>query len=119
MDKYNCWYQSIENPENKYDIREIIYRCPKTGSLLEVEHDLDLLREKKPEEWKNLLSWVGGAGVEPAQHMRRSYSPLSSPMLSPPNHNVQSLPLVRQGNHLKCLLLLLFVTHQELYLLLL
>ena len=47
MDKYNFWYQSIENPENKYDIREIIYRCPKTGSLLEVEHDLDLLREKK------------------------------------------------------------------------
>ena len=70
MDKYNCWYQSIENPENKYDIREIIYRCPKTGSLLEVEHDLDLLREKKPEEWKNLFDqryrkqkWPYGSGV--------------------------------------------------------
>ena len=70
MDKYNCWYQSIENPENKYDINEIIYRCPKTGSLLEVEHDLDLLRERGPEEWKNLFderyrkqSWPYGSGV--------------------------------------------------------
>ena len=41
MHKYSCWFQSIENPEYKYDIDEVNNRCPKTGSMLEVEQDLD------------------------------------------------------------------------------
>ena len=56
MAKYNCWYQSIENPNHQYDIREIIYRCPKTGSLLEVEHDLEALKTRTPDYWKELFA---------------------------------------------------------------
>ncbi|MDG2006064.1 MAG: threonine synthase [Thermodesulfobacteriota bacteirum] len=70
MHKYSCWFQSIENPEYKYDIDEVIYRCPKTGSLLEVEHDLDELKKEKPKYWKDLFdsryrkqSWPYGSGV--------------------------------------------------------
>ncbi len=70
MAKYNCWYQSIENPNHQYDIREIIYRCPKTGSLLEVEHDLEALKTRTPDYWKELFAtryrkqqWPYGSGV--------------------------------------------------------
>ena len=70
MHKYSCWFQSIENPEYKYDIDEVIYRCPKTGSLLEVEHDLDELKKETPKYWKDLFdsryrkqSWPYGSGV--------------------------------------------------------
>ncbi|MFL2630959.1 MAG: threonine synthase [Thermodesulfobacteriota bacterium] len=70
MDKYNCWFQSIENSDYKYDINEVIYRCSKTGSLLEVEHDLNELKKKTPDYWKDLFdsryrrqSWPYGSGV--------------------------------------------------------
>ncbi len=70
MAEYNCWYQSIENPNHQYDIREIIYRCPNTGSLLEVEHDLEALKTQTPDYWKELFAtryrkqqWPYGSGV--------------------------------------------------------
>jgi threonine synthase len=70
MRKYSCWFQSIENSKYKYDIGEILYRCPTTGSLLEVEHDIDELKKDSPEYWKDLFdsryrkqSWPYGSGV--------------------------------------------------------
>ena len=70
MHKYNCWYQSIEDSNNRYNIREIIYRCPKTGSLLEVEHDLEELKTQTADYWKELFEkryrkqkWPYGSGV--------------------------------------------------------
>lgn len=70
MDKYSCWFQSIENPEYKYNIEDVIYRCSKTGSLLEVEHDIEELKKNPPEYWKELFdsryrrqSWPYGSGV--------------------------------------------------------
>ena len=41
---FNCWFQSIDDPNNKFPIDEIIYRCPDTGSLLEVAHDMEALK---------------------------------------------------------------------------
>ena len=70
MDNYNCWFQSIENTDYKYDINKVIYRCPKTDSLLEVEHDIEELKKKSPEDWKGLFDsryrkqgWPYGSGV--------------------------------------------------------
>jgi len=70
MDKYSCWFQSIENSEYKYNIEDVIYRCSKTGSLLEVEHDIEELKKNPPEYWKELFdsryrrqSWPYGSGV--------------------------------------------------------
>ncbi|MFQ5771811.1 MAG: threonine synthase, partial [bacterium] len=36
-------------------LSEIIYRCPKCGDLLEVQHDLDRLRSKAQQEWRKLF----------------------------------------------------------------
>ena len=49
MRNHSCWFQSIEDPKYKYDIGEILYRCPNTGSLLEVEHNVEELKKDSPE----------------------------------------------------------------------
>ncbi|HUU26748.1 MAG TPA: threonine synthase [archaeon] len=53
---YTCFFRCI-NPEcgATYAIREIIYCCAKCGSLLEVAHDLEALRQHAPNWWKNLF----------------------------------------------------------------
>ena len=70
MDNFDCWYQSIDNPNNRYSINEILYRCPETGSLLEVVHDIDALKKYDSEYWKELFdsryrkqNWPYGSGV--------------------------------------------------------
>ncbi|NSW88544.1 threonine synthase [bacterium] len=70
MHNYSCWFQSIEDPNYKYDINEVIYRCPSTGSLLEVEQDVQELKKSPPQYWKDLFdsryrkqSWPYGSGV--------------------------------------------------------
>ena len=70
MRNHSCWFQSIEDPKYKYDIGEVLYRCPNTGSLLEVEHNVEELKKDSPEYWKNLFdsryrkqSWPYGSGV--------------------------------------------------------
>jgi len=70
VDNFNCWYQSIENSNNKYPIEEILYRCPETNSLLEVTHDLEALSKYDSTYWKDLFdsryrkqNWPYGSGV--------------------------------------------------------
>lgn len=38
-----------------YDLNEIVYECRKCGSLLQVSHDTEALREKSGKEWKDLF----------------------------------------------------------------
>lgn len=54
--EYRAWFQSI-NPQNEahYSLDEIIYRCPKTGDLLEVRHDIAALKKKSAQEWRELF----------------------------------------------------------------
>lgn len=49
--KFNAWYECI-NCGEQYDIYDIKYRCDKCGSLLNVEHDLNTLKEISAEQWK-------------------------------------------------------------------
>jgi len=53
---YQCWFHCI-NPEcgANYDIKQIIYHCEKCGSLLEVAHDIEALRTKSADYWKDLF----------------------------------------------------------------
>ncbi len=53
-----------------YPLDEIIYRCKRCGSLLDVEHDVDALRARSAAEWMALLDkrwmrteWPYGSGV--------------------------------------------------------
>ena len=41
---YNAWFQCINGCPGEFDLREVIYRCPTCGDLLEVQHDMDALR---------------------------------------------------------------------------
>ncbi|MCB1195342.1 threonine synthase [bacterium] len=53
---YSAWFQSIDaSNAERYPLDEIIYRCPRTGSLLEVRHDINALKEKSGNEWKQLF----------------------------------------------------------------
>ncbi len=55
MSKYSAWFECINGCDVRYDLTDIVYSCEKCGSLLEVQHDLDALRERSMNEWKNLF----------------------------------------------------------------
>jgi threonine synthase len=64
-----AWYQSIRDPQERYELDEIVYKA-KDGALLEVVHDLDELRKTSADEWKALFQarshgteWPFGSGV--------------------------------------------------------
>ena len=69
--EFKAWFQCI-NPEceSQYELTEIIYRCKKCGELLEVQHDIDLLKQRSSEKWKTLFEsryrrneWPYGSAV--------------------------------------------------------
>ncbi len=54
----------------RYPLDEIVYRCKRCGSLLDVQHDLDALRERSAAAWMTLFDrrwmrteWPFGSGV--------------------------------------------------------
>ena len=51
---YNAWFQSIHDPNERYELDEIVYQA-RDGALLEVVHDLDELRKTSGDEWKALF----------------------------------------------------------------
>lgn len=68
--RYSAWFQSVSGDPTRYPLNEIIYRCPKTGSLLEVVHDTEALRSRSPAAWMRLFderygrtTWPYGSGV--------------------------------------------------------
>ena len=52
---YRAWFRSFQDPSLTYNLDDVIYRCPQTDSLLEVAHDLDSLKEKSGQQWKDLF----------------------------------------------------------------
>ena len=69
MSNYSAVFSCI-NCGEKYPLDEIVYSCKKCGNLLEVNHDMDKLKEKSAQEWKDLFDsrsgknkWPYGSGV--------------------------------------------------------
>ena len=69
--EFKAWFQCI-NPEceSQYELTDIIYRCKNCGELLEVRHDMDLLKQRSSEKWKTLFEsryrrneWPYGSAV--------------------------------------------------------
>ena len=53
--KFNAWFQCINGCSTRYGLNEIIYECPECGDLLEVTHDIDALKTRSAQEWKDLF----------------------------------------------------------------
>lgn len=67
---YNAWFQCIAGCPARHPLNQIIYKCPDCGNLLEVQHDMDALKQTPAEEWKKLFDtrfrrteWPYGSGV--------------------------------------------------------
>jgi len=56
MQNFKAWFKCSNGCDVTYSLDEIVYECEKCGSLLEVQHDLDALAGRTPEEWKQLFS---------------------------------------------------------------
>src|SRR3989338_4864799 len=68
--KYKAWFRCSAGCNERYELTEIVYRCRQCGELLEVAHDVDKLRQRKPVSWKRLFdrrymrtNWPYGSSV--------------------------------------------------------
>lgn len=68
--KYRAWFQCIAGCDERYELNEIVYHCQRCGELLEVRHDVERLKERKPVIWKKLFDrrymrtkWPYGSSV--------------------------------------------------------
>jgi threonine synthase len=61
---YKAWFQCFAGCDETYELDEIVYRCRRCDSLLEVRHDVDALARHSGEEWKALFAerWALPAG---------------------------------------------------------
>jgi len=69
MAKPSAWFASLRDPGERYPLDEVVYTA-RDGSLLQVVHDLDALRETPADAWKRLFEdrahkneWPFGSGV--------------------------------------------------------
>jgi len=67
---YRSWLECIRGCGTRHSIYEVVYRCEACGGLLDVEHDLEALRDRTPDQWKRLFEerartneWPYGSGV--------------------------------------------------------
>src|SRR4030095_11275961 len=51
----SAWFECFSGCGVRYSLEDIIYRCPKCGSLLEVRHDVTALQQRPAQEWKKLF----------------------------------------------------------------
>ncbi len=70
MNEFKAVFRCINGCVGEYTLDTVIYNCPKCGNLLEVVHDIELLKQRSAQEWKELLDsrlntikWPFGSGV--------------------------------------------------------
>jgi threonine synthase len=67
---YDSWFACVRGCGRRYSIYDVVYRCEDCGGLLNVEHDLEALKDHSAEEWKQIFDrrsrsneWPYGSGV--------------------------------------------------------
>ena len=67
--KHRAWFQSLQNPNERYGLDEVVY-TDREGGLLQVVHDMDALKRTSGNRWKELFEsrahkteWPYGSGV--------------------------------------------------------
>ena len=51
---YQAWFK-CPTCDKRYPLKEIIYECRQCGGLLEVQHDMEQLRQTSPAQWRALF----------------------------------------------------------------
>jgi threonine synthase len=67
---YHSWLECIRGCGRRYSIYDVVYRCEDCGGLLDVEHDLEALKDRSAAAWMSLFDrrtrsneWPFGSGV--------------------------------------------------------
>ena len=67
---YNAWFRCFRGCEGRYALTDVIYACPTCGGLLEVAHDMEVLKRKPGSYWRELFDkrymttkWPYGSSV--------------------------------------------------------
>jgi threonine synthase len=67
---YRAWFECIRGCGERCPLDEVIYTCPRCGGLLDIEHDIDALRDRSASAWIKLFDqrirtneWPYGSGV--------------------------------------------------------
>ena len=67
---YAAWFTCFDGCDVRIPLTDVAYRCPKCGALLDVQHDVDALRDRPGAAWRRLFEerWMGtrwpyGSGV--------------------------------------------------------
>lgn len=70
MSAFQAWFRCFRGCDGHYPLTQVIYECPKCGGLLEVAHDIEALKTRSADEWRELLDtrymrteWPYGSSV--------------------------------------------------------
>ncbi len=55
MPTYESWFRCASGCEGRFEVTDVIYRCPNCTGLLEVAHDVDSLKRRSPAAWMHLF----------------------------------------------------------------
>ena len=55
MSEYSAWFECINGCPTRFNLTEVIYRCPSCGDLLDVQHDIAALRRRSGAAWIKLF----------------------------------------------------------------
>jgi threonine synthase len=53
--KLHAWFECFSGCGVRHAVDEVVYRCESCGGLLEVRHDVDALKGRSAQEWKQLF----------------------------------------------------------------
>ena len=53
---YQSWYECLRGCGRRYSIYDVVYRCEDCGGLLDVQHDIEVLKDRSAVEWKQLFT---------------------------------------------------------------
>jgi threonine synthase len=51
----SSWLQCIRGCSQRYSIYDVVYRCPQCGGLLDVQHDMEALKDQDGAGWRSLF----------------------------------------------------------------
>jgi threonine synthase len=95
---FTAAFRCIAGCAGSYPLDRVIYRCPTCGDLLEVVHDMEALRTKSADQWKQLFDqrWRSPNADEPWGSGVWGKHEWVAPQLSPEN----IVSMLEGGTHL-------------------